>query len=306
MKNALLPLLVLITLSIAAQTYHPFPTDSVTWSVGIWTPPDYSTQNDNCIARHYGFAGDTLIEGQTYSKMYGNNLAQDFPYEDIEFNLATATYLGAVREDTTRKVWIRMADDEDDLLYYDFALEVGDTFCFEFFGPGGCDPVTEVDSVFINGTYRRTIIISMNTGHQETWIEGIGSTTGWFEMQYVGTNEYKLKCCHENGVELYYDPIYGCHCDTFTSVYDHEDRKWKANIYPIPGNDILHVELVGYERERFKYLISTSDGIRIKTITLAAANAEIDISDLPDGVYFLSIQDQMQNQTTMRFIKIGD
>lgn len=133
--TTILTLVLFGSLSAFSQTYHPFPTDSAIWSVeevaySYGDPPDLF---NDCITKHYGLAGDTVIDHKVYSKLYGNNLPSDYPFEDTAFNLQTADYVAAVREDFTKKVWIREPNDTSDILYYDFSLGKGDTFCFPVF-----------------------------------------------------------------------------------------------------------------------------------------------------------------------------
>ena len=86
-----------------AQAYHPFPTDSATWSQIVY---NWGQWGQECWwTKHYGLAGDTVINTQPYSKLYGIN-HYNGNYKDVDhFILDSAEYVGAIREDSSRKVF---------------------------------------------------------------------------------------------------------------------------------------------------------------------------------------------------------
>lgn len=212
---------------------------NATWSVQEYVFGWFPAPNE-CIAKHYGYNSDTIINGRFYAKLYGNNLPADYPYQDVAFNLPTATYVAGVREDPFKKVWIVPDQDTTEILYYDFALDSGDTFCFNYFG-GVCLPVQWVDSILILGSYRKQIHFYNSMGNPEVWIEGIGSTTGWFEWQYTGSAAWSL-LCHD----YFWTPVYqistNCHCDTYT-VGISELLSSTVSIFPNPTSGRISISL---------------------------------------------------------------
>ncbi|MBC7864965.1 MAG: hypothetical protein IAF38_18470, partial [Bacteroidia bacterium] len=184
MKKILCSVFLFCALRFSAQTYYPFATDSATWTVVEY---GYGTIPPQTGTWHYGMAGDTIFNGLLYSKLYVNQGSLGSVNPEPVFNLQTATYLGAIREDSTKKILFRKWSDTIEILRYDFSLNVGDTFCFNN-EPCGiqCHQVAAVDSILINGAYRRQIHFSYG-GQSETWIEGIGSIVGAFEFFWCFT-----------------------------------------------------------------------------------------------------------------------
>jgi hypothetical protein len=291
---------LLLPLSLPAQTYYPFPTDSATWSVEEYYYA-FFPDPDGCIARHYGMVGDTVIGNQTYSKLYGNNRPSDYPWEDTTFNYPTATYVAAVREDSSRKVWVVNAGETQDILYYDFALDVGDTFCFDYFSFVGCWPVIMVDSIQIGSNYRRQIhFLPFNS---ETWIEGIGSTTGWFEWQLTGNFAWQLLCFKENGNQLYGTGY--CHCDTYTGM-GIQDGFEKLSIYPNPAGEELVVDFGQPILEPCQISIHSTLGQELMSQETTQSKTKINLRELEGGLYFIRIRDGQGLTRTMRMMKAFD
>lgn len=151
-------------------------------------------------------SGDTIIDGRFYSKIYQNTWLNP----DSSFNPATATYYAALREDSTKKVFVRTYIDSTDVLLYDFSLETGDTFCFDFFS-GTCHTVQAIDSILIDNTFRRVIVIPES--ETQRWIEGVGNVYGLFSNEVTGSIFNQLLCFEENNIISYlYSLSWGCHC----------------------------------------------------------------------------------------------
>ena len=137
---------------------------------------------------------DTIIGKQSYKKIY--------MFLDSLFDKNTATYVGGLRESSDKKVWFKdeirvhlfkpyfMIPDSEEILLYDFSVNVGDTikkgnFDVLFprsigYGDSLLPPiiVNQIDTVKIENSLRKKI--SFNYGWIGEWIEGIGSTLGLF------------------------------------------------------------------------------------------------------------------------------
>ena len=238
----LLLILGVIGLNLQAQTYYPMPTQDATWNFEYYVFANLPFSNAECIMRHYGLAGDTVINNKTYHKLYGNNLPQDYPYFDTQFNLPTAHYVGAYREDSTKKVWMYMANDSLERLYYDFALNANDSFYFDpalHSGGGGAHYVIYTDSILINGSYRKQWHFSNGGG--EIWIEGIGSLSGWFEWNYVACGfALNLRCMDVSQNQIYNTGA--CHCDTYTPLQKVAANESEIKLYPNPASNFLTID----------------------------------------------------------------
>jgi len=273
--------------SLFAQTYYPFPKDSAQWSVEHLIEQSFPF-SDVYYTKHYGLVGDTIINSVTYSKFYGNNL--NFTNDDSMFNIATAQYVGAIREDTSKKVWIRLPQDTFDIAYYDFGLNIGDTFNFNiFFIPADYGVVTAVDSILIDGKYRRQIHLQDANGMEETWIEGIGSTSGWFEYPSGGTIYGSLLCFSENDTLKYNQKGY---CHRYKPINDGiEEPGYDNNIktYPTLASNELYIELINVNIS-YTYSVFDVNGRIIEQNVYTNNSLEIiDTKDFPNGIYFIKL-----------------
>jgi len=101
--------------------------------------------------------GDTIVNGVTYYKMHSSPL--DFPVASESL----------WREDGCR-VYCYGKTTKSEVLMYDFGLKTGDElsimdFPFE---------VSRTDTILVNGTERKRILLNLGGGWKVNWVEGIG------------------------------------------------------------------------------------------------------------------------------------
>lgn len=153
---------LVLTNRISAQTpYRPF-TDGCQWSVSD---------------EKYMTAGDTVIDGVTYLKLYMQISNQPF-----EFNLSEAHYFTAIRNDTAgKKVYcnlpagtrvyrdnqlVRQTETSQEYLLYDFSVALGDTVTyytlFRDYNTGGAGGVVECQSVRSDYAYITSVFTGGN------------------------------------------------------------------------------------------------------------------------------------------------
>ena len=183
----LMVLLFAASHALAQNNYHPF-TDGCTWSVS----------NEKFMT-----AGDTVLGGKTYLKIYKQVQSQPF-----EFELDNAQYFAAIRNDTAeRKVytylpagtWVRKTDmslemyqteEAQEVLLFDFSLHVGDTTHFFTLGEQvsfECEAVCvesayiwcgEHDGQLVGHQYSigdSLVYLSDNTFRKQLFLNNIGS-----------------------------------------------------------------------------------------------------------------------------------
>ncbi len=276
-----------------AQTYYPMPSDSATWTVvqygyGV-TPPETGVT-------HFGLAGDTVIDAFTYHKIYYNYGGLGFVNPDSAFNLQTASLYGVFREDSSKKVWFRQLPfDSTDILMYNFALNVGDTFCF-YDEPCGvlCHPVSLIDSILINGSYRRQIHFNY-AGQEETWIEGIGSIYDNWDGHwcFTGNIAWFLNCYAERGVHIFGD------CDFPTGINETSEESSALKMFPNPVDDFLMIEngIIGANIS-----IKNVLGQHCFSHHLTSGKLQMEVGFLEAGIYFLHYTGD-KHERTIRFIK---
>ncbi len=201
----------------AQSEYHPIA-DGCSWSVS----------NEK-----YMTAGDTVLDGKTYLKVYRQEGNMPF-----EFNLEEAEYFAAIRNDLAqKKVYaylpagtsirnlsdysVTQTDTAMDVLIYDFSLEIGDTLTYYVVGGTVAAKAVAVRSESVNVYVGRLGYSSVNhpysagdtvvylsdnsPRHQillrgisystpdNVWIEGIGSIRGFNEAAQVINSDYGKK-----------------------------------------------------------------------------------------------------------------
>ena len=108
------------------------------------------------------FEGDTIIGDNQYKKLYAT----------YDSSMGNWYYIGAMREDSTNRVYYISGNTTNENLYYDFRLNQSDTFNFHVFNNTYQMIVNSIDTgTLINGEKRKRI----NFNNFEEWIDGVGS-----------------------------------------------------------------------------------------------------------------------------------
>jgi hypothetical protein len=212
-----------------AQTnvYHPFPTQDAIWR-------GYLADNvfHNYKAYEYLISGDTIITGKTYHKLikliasYAINPSGN-PILD-SLGPAYQSYFGAFREDTAlKKVYFMPTWNSNELLLYDFNLQLGDTL--SGVNVDNHTYVATVDSILVGTKYRRRLGIANLYTFNFPYvylIEGIGSTSDFYFAYNVPFEGYRVLYCYtQDGVHLYQSTDLHSTCD-YLSVNEHDPIKY--------------------------------------------------------------------------------
>lgn len=260
-------MLLISGLSTLGQTCIPLDSGTV-WHnrhTQLIIPPGNSVNNDQIFSLSNL---DTTINGVTYRRLYDNLLG--------------TSYFGGLRADSL-KAWILPRDSANEILAYDFSLEVGDTVRNLYAAPfTGIQHlyqiVTRKDSVIINGTWRTRI--ELDSVYYE-WIYGIGSTTGmfWNAPRATIDNGYGLLCMSVRDTALYpqYDPQ-GCRFGIDIS----EEGLSELVFYPNPASNEISIDRsLNIERVRIVNLKGQS------ILESATDEGRISVGNIPPGTYFI-------------------
>jgi len=216
-KHIITLLIVSVFAGVSAQdAYHPI-TEGCIWSVS----------NEK-----YMTAGDTVLNGKTYLKIYRQE--RNLPFE---FSLDNAEFFAAIHNDSAEKkvyayvpagTWIRnlsdysviQTDSAMDVLVYDFSLEIGDTLTYYIMGDVVAKAVsvrTESASIYVgrqgyssvshqytaedsvvylsdNSARRQILLQGLSYSTQnDLWIEGIGGIRGFDEGPQLIISDYGKK-----------------------------------------------------------------------------------------------------------------
>ncbi len=291
MKKSALLLFTLISFWSNAQTLTPVPTQD---TVAVW-----SVWSDK-----YVFLGDSTFNGNQYKKVfvYYADSVDTLIYDSLK-------YACLYRQDASaEKAYCVQRDSTSEKLLYDFSANLGDTVkispgfiskyaIFTFQEPDGYASVRveAIDSVLINGTYRKRIEIAPIASFGfpiEYWIEGVGSSAGIVhsalgltQIADITANEL-LICMTVDGTVYYQAPPpfnNTCFEKRYVSI-DENKLVDLIKIYPNPVKDKLTIQLEnGLKPEELIITSITGQTISNPRFT----NSEIDVSSLQKGFYIL-------------------
>lgn len=233
----------------------------------------------DCGYVYNSIGGDTLLNGEVYKKIYGFSSPIGYP----------SAFL---REDSG------FVYNENEEVYYNFHLQVGDTFTFPQSAMISYLNVI-VDSVtteFIFGQTRK--VIKFDFLNME-WIEGVGSTTGllYGDVWYWDCNQY-LNCFFD-GIDSYLGEGFDtCQIYNGTIGVKTLTEDLKIELYPNPTRDLL---TISSKKNVNSITVFNSLGVMIKQIN-NRSTAEIDVKDLLSGLYFFQIHFDDKTAVTKKIV----
>ena len=193
---------------------------------------------------------------------------------------------GAFREED-KKVYVRWWDYglqhfNEEKLYYDFNLQVGDSFDVCSYGEPCFIQVVAIEEMEMeDGSLRKKYVFNDGWGgdENETWIEGVGSLGGVahrFDPDLTGSFFSHLQCYFEDSKLVWTDG------ECWDKI--EENATEKVELYPNPARDRVVIE--GMEAVEVK--IYNTSGQMVKCVR---GTNEIDVSELPEGMYFITVGD---------------
>ena len=259
----------------------------------------------------FWFQGDTVIGDFKYKKVY-------MQMNDSIADFNKAYYFTAIREDTVaEKVYFYHYDyynAENEYLLYDFSVNVGETVGFYSFWGGlhiKQQVVKSIDSILIDGHYRKKINFLHERHGIESWIEGIGSTQGIFFPGYfeeVDAMDWTyLLCVHVDERLIYENPDpfydnYNCYIpDHGVNILEH--KKEILKIYPTIADKVLYIE-TDNNIEDFNYKIINVQG-QVINEGMFSSNI-VNVSNLNKGFYLIVVSDNKnkRNVKTQKIVKL--
>lgn len=275
-------------LSAVAQNraYIPFPTKNAIWvnrtgwrdgsNALIWNDPIFY-----CTGTR-----DTVIGSRSYARI----------------NYCGKAYHGALRDDNG-KVYYIPADSVRELLIYDFTVKAGDTVSVYFMSAGTfpfmeySNKVYKVDSILINGSYRKRI----HFANQFKWIEGIGNSKGLFVEFFVNVSGWdtEILCMSVDDIKLFPSFSLG-KCSTVTQIPSADDEH-VVRLFPNPTMGKITLE----QENRSIIIAEILDiyGRTALTVAVKDNSADMDLSSLPSGIYMMRLTDAEKRMMIKKIIK---
>jgi hypothetical protein len=303
MRNLLtyLILFFIFSLNTIAQTYQPFPTANA-----MWRENSGGFQCSCCADFQYTITGDTVINTITYHKIQKTGVKYQ---EDMIGNCTSNIqyiinqYAGSYRNDIiNKKIFFIYPFSSTDTLLYDFNLSIGDTVHPSPLNDNGnfINIVTDIDSVYLGGVYRKRFKIDSCMMQQLYYIEGIGSTYGLLSPTICPFEAiYNLLCFTNNNQPVYPDSSTICSIVTSVNQNNVEDS---YNIFPNPVTDILNITIAQNDDPTVTITIFNMIGEITFQTKLKTNHVTINTEEFPTGIYLVQIHSD-KNTFTKKIIK---
>ena len=256
----------------------------------------YEIQNDNgsVTYQHLEYAADTTI-GTTRPKII---VRTNTIYDRDDFTETTHEY---VYEENGVVYWWNKELQTFTVLY-DFGAEVGDEWEIKV----GTESITmHVDNVeyyeYEGRSYRMLHVSDPENLFSGDIVCGIGHLTSFFPEKLMnrgkGYRVENLRCFWVDGTMVF--KMGDEDCDAVYEKYHHgiDDEPGESGlaVYPNPANDVLFVEMHGRASQPTPtYRITNLMGQTVIQGRITAETQEIDIVDLPVGMYFITIDGATQ------------
>ncbi|HEY0978180.1 MAG TPA: T9SS type A sorting domain-containing protein [Flavobacteriales bacterium] len=283
------PLLTAFLLPAWLQAQPDYLTGTPVWTVtqvcnqaGFGGGPCITTDVLN-----YTLAGDSIIDGLTYTKVERTGTV-DPMWTGVEPTppscINTYTYgpwhAGLIRQEgRTLRKW----DGENDVLLYDFDLQIGQNVPLSAVNGNDQITVSALDSIEMNGVWRRVYTITGDWS--ATLIEGVGSDKGLFEpMSTMFECGYQLDCFSLEGQSYY--PTPGPDCDLHIGLA--ETQQPRLMLAPNPTEGLLQVITPDRTASQATEVVDVN-GRTVQQATLQGGRAEIDLTGVPAGTYMIRV-----------------
>jgi len=295
-KNLVLLVLFPISLLLIGQKYQPFPTNNVVCSGEAMSLKSWYSQ--------YKWFGDTIINGEKYSKVYNGDMNYNFVYK------------AAVRQDSSlKKMYVLLKNSQTEKeIPVNAELSIGDTvkitelYAEVLFGEPMAFIVDSIDSVQIGSKWHKRYLKRNGKfddfDEDDEWypnpssasyIEGVGLES-YIGFEWGG----RLICFSHNNIEMFEPESLAPYCNLYTGIEELGNYSW--TIYPNPSSDIIKLDF--NEDYRDKTIIVTNTlGELIFRSTTGDNFLTLNISDFPDAVHFVAVNIDNKLVAVKKFLK---
>lgn len=270
---------LLLPSMLVAQDYIPMLQEGNIWGVvGI---DGFGGPNSN---HSFSVAGEEIINNVTYKVISG-------------------AYCRFREED--EKIYAYEPDDGMEYLIYDFTVQVGDVVDLSYAG-NDCRLIGDIyieemtvvarTTQFIAGENRTVIEFEAFGDPIETWIVGIGSSSGFHPNGNGIDSASFLTCFTYRGITYYFNGFDECiilETDDLAKV----DIKLSPN--PVTSKSILQLPSSTYADQLRIY---NAQGKLIKEVELEHDYYVIDVTQYRSGLYFYQLFSEKQLLTSSNFI----
>lgn len=271
------------------QSNIEFPTSNAIWSEVYQPPFNISTVPEPII--HALFDDDTLISDVLYSKLY---LLSD----TIEAH-KNREYIGGLRNDTESRVYYFPTWSDEEMLLYDFEVEIGDTlYNNQWFNPSGFIVVSFIDSIEVSTHFRKRIHFAPYPDEYPLsltpWIEGIGSMRGLlFQSGDVPTNGTwgELVCFMHNNITVYHSSLYNsCYPLPLYVPEQINANRSSIDVFPNPADDNFTVRSVSSNMMILEAVVYDVNGRKVfERRKISTSQLTLSTAHFKEGIYYVGV-----------------
>ena len=247
-------------------------------------------ENGSITYQHLEYVADTTINHKDVKVIIRTNTL----YDKGEHNEVTREYL--YREDQLVYWWNK--DLQEFTVLYDLGAQEGDSWVIKV----GTETLTmHVDAVGYNyygGQLFKMLYVSDDQDlFSGTIVSGVGHLSSFFPERLMtrgkGYGVNGLRCYWTYG-NLFFDFYRGKCDDIYTNLHNGLDEPTEGAfaVYPNPTHNVLVVETChGASLPTQTYRITNLMGQTVLTGSLTAETQQVDVSNLPQGMYFINVGD---------------
>lgn len=210
---------------------------------------------------------------------------------------ADSIFKGFIRS-KDKRMYFRNALNGNDVLLFDFNLEIGDSIYGTALMPFDTLIVVAIDSFPVPGGYWKRFEVDGND-YTDYFLEGIGSSVGLYQSTMQPYNiSTKLKCYAQMG-EKYYPDQTVSNCVFYLDL---PEDNLVQSIYPNPFDERFYVEL----KQHFEAEIVLNDmaGFEKHRESFAGKKLEIQTETLAVGTYIIEIRTEDHQIFRQKIIKL--
>lgn len=280
-----------------SNEYIPFP-DSAIWRV------DYhqfevvqAPYNVKYYFQYYNL-GDTLIDSYVYKKIFKSRDSIEVLQWALPIDTprsSPAHYVGALRDDSiSNKTFFIFANTNTDSLLFDYNLNVGDTLKgITSSAPFMSLVVASVDSVLVNGQFRKRWNFNQCNNNNLFVIEGIGSNAGLIEPLCIASasiDSKHLVCIKDSTLILFEsDYLSSIGCQIIAAGLPEIDFENNLTCFPNPFSTQLKLHSDKILNDATLTLFNAY-GQQVKQIlNISGQSITLHRDNLKCGLYFVRI-----------------
>jgi len=220
------------------------------------------------------FSIDSLFD---WDNEFYDTIISEFPHNPYSL----------IREENG-KIFIRKSELEQERLYYDFDLSIGDTILtYNSIYPDTTIVVQSIDTLRSGELIRKQFNTNIN---EFKLIEGIGNSF-YLNHEFVGYSNASMVCFSKDGETILIDSTRNCNIAQLTYVSEIEEQKYSVEVYPNPFNQAATIRITPKLEGDFTFRLYSSIGEIVKSVKLMDNEFEyyLERKNLTNGIYFYEL-----------------